>query len=265
MFLAITIILIVLSLVCHEAGHWYEMHKRGVSVVEAGLGFPLPYISKFLQIRFTWSRFPGTTFTLNPLLLGAYVKPSREGERLMEAMPYRECAPIYGAGPLANLWFAWVALLAYVGMTGGGNFMRILVISVVMSLITIFRRAFVMYLVPVLGTLACVLLGFMLNKSGLTPPATPNDSGLGGPVTIVRFASQIAKDFPSAVYFAGMMSANIALLNMIPFFGFDGGRIADALLRRWPRFQAVFRSIGMMLLVLLLVTVLAVDCKGLLS
>ncbi len=40
MLFTVTIALIVLLLVFHEAAHWFEMSRRKISVVEAGLGFP---------------------------------------------------------------------------------------------------------------------------------------------------------------------------------------------------------------------------------
>jgi regulator of sigma E protease len=82
-------------------------------------------------------------------------------------------------------------------------------------------------------------------------------SQLGGPVRIVSMTSQVeAMGVPSALAWLALLSANLAVLNAVPFPGLDGGRLAfllgEVLLRgrRNVRVEQAIHFIGLFLLML---------------
>lgn len=257
MLLTITIVLILLSLVFHEAAHWFEMSRRGIPVVEAGLGFPT---GRWLQIRFHWSRFPNTTFTLNPLLLGAYVKPSDRGQKMVDALAYKEYATIFGAGPLANLLF-WLLIFfikplidSHTSLTNPQNQFLMFCVFSIMAFIVYARGALSAYVVPVMGLLAIVLIVVTLAKFG--------SKGVSGPVGIIEAAKKSSSGgLAEAVDFAGFMSLNLALLNALPFYPLDGGKIVDKLIGRLgERTQNIFRVVTTAVIFALILGAILGDC-----
>lgn len=258
MLFTITIALIVLSLVFHEAAHWFEMSRRGIPVVEAGLGFP---IGRWLQIRFRWKRFSGTTFTLNPLLIGAYVKPSDRGQKMIEALPYKEYATIFGVGPLANLLF-WLMIFfvrpvidSQISLANPQNQFMMFCVFSIMAFVVYARGALSAYVVPVLGLAAIVLIVMTLAKFG--------QKGVSGPVGIVEAAKKSSSDgLISALSFAGLMSLNLALLNALPFFPLDGGKIVDKIIGRFgARVQNIFRVVTTAVIFALILGAILGDCS----
>jgi regulator of sigma E protease len=82
-------------------------------------------------------------------------------------------------------------------------------------------------------------------------------SQLGGPVRIVAETSQVAASgAPALLYWLALLSANLAVLNAIPFPGLDGGRLAFLLGevlargRRNVRVEQAINLIGLVVLML---------------
>jgi membrane-associated protease RseP (regulator of RpoE activity) len=247
MYLAIAIVLIILSLIAHEAAHAYEMVKRGVPIEEAGLGMPIKFLP---HARFRLSKFPNTLFTINPLLVMAYVKPSPAGEKIIQALPTNEQITIYGAGVVANIIFSAVLYILFIALDPQLSFidsrpLLITVSAVIISLLVWFgRKFFCKYIVPLLGLATIILIAFTLAKIG--------GKALGGPATIGKMANQFSTSVAMAFNFAAVMSFNIALFNTLPIYGLDGGRVVDALLWRFGRTQAIFRKLGIIFLFILM-------------
>lgn len=73
------------------------------------------------------------------------------------------------------------------------------------------------------GRLLTLLVGGLVQLVSGRVPA----SQLGGPVRIVTETSQVAASGASALlYWLALLSANLAVLNAVPFPGLDGGRLA---------------------------------------
>ena len=255
MFFAITLALIVLSIICHEAGHWFEMSKYGVPVSEAGLGFPF---FKKLQIRFKLKKWPNTVLTLNPLLLGAYVSP-RDGYKAFDNLPYKHAATICGAGPLANvIFFFVVSILAglvapNVTYTNPHNLI-LWGCFLAMALITFLARKYLSYILPLLGIASTAYLFHLMAKQNIAPL-----DGLAGPVGIIKIAKKASLTLHDSLSFAALISLYIGQANTIPIFPLDGGRAVDVLLKRWPLARNLFRSLGVMLIILIFVFVTTKD------
>ncbi|MBP9738103.1 site-2 protease family protein [Candidatus Saccharibacteria bacterium] len=115
MLLALGLVLFVLLVVVHEYGHLIAAKRNGVEVEEFGIGFPPR--AKVL------TKNDGTTYTLNWLPLGGFVKMKGEHDAATEkgsfgAARFYQKLLIIGAGVLMN-WLTAVVIftiLAFVGM-----------------------------------------------------------------------------------------------------------------------------------------------------
>lgn len=100
--------------------------------------------------------------------------------------------------------------------------------------------------------LTVLVAGFIKLITGQVPT-----SEMGGPVRIVSMTSQIAATgLASLLYWLALLSANLAVLNVVPFPGLDGGRLAfllgEALSRgrRNLRVEQAINFIGLVVLML---------------
>jgi regulator of sigma E protease len=89
---------------------------------------------------------------------------------------------------------------------------------------------------------------------------------VGGPFSIIHMAKEAAEEGVSSFFFLmGVISVNLALMNLLPIPVLDGGNIAQALLegitRRplSPRTRMVAQAIGLALLVTLMIVVFGND------
>ncbi len=178
---------------------------------------------------------------------------------MIEALPYRESAAIFGAGPLANLLF-WLAVFFLEPFFDPGvslaNPQNQLIATATFSLIAFViyaRKALSAYVVPLLGLATIALVVFALLKFG--------SQAVGGPVSIVKAAGKSSSNFVSALHFAGFMSLNLALFNALPIYPLDGGKIVDKLVGRLgERTQNIFRMFGIALVLALILGVILSDC-----
>jgi regulator of sigma E protease len=95
--------------------------------------------------------------------------------------------------------------------------------------------------------------------------ATPS---VGGPIEIFRVTGQVAQyGLPTFLKLVGVLSVNLAVLNILPFPGLDGGRLffvlLGALMRRRlsPQIEAAVHAVGFLLLLILLVVVSIADIR----
>ena len=95
---------------------------------------------------------------------------------------------------------------------------------------------------------------------------------LAGPVGIFAITSQAASiGVLALINFVGILSVNLAILNIVPFPALDGGRLLfigiESLFGRkvLPRIEAAIHTVGMAILIILLLAVTAHDIKRLIS
>jgi len=95
---------------------------------------------------------------------------------------------------------------------------------------------------------------------------------MGGPIMIAQLAGETAKaGWIPLLTFMGMLSVNLAFINIIPIPGLDGGHIfillIEAIIRKPLSLKAkmVVQQIGMAFLLLLMVTVIFNDVGRLLN
>jgi regulator of sigma E protease len=102
----------------------------------------------------------------------------------------------------------------------------------------------------------------------LAPRAATGGPTVGGPIEIFRITGQVAQSgIPTFLKLVGVLSVNLAVLNIVPFPGLDGGRLFFVLLRGIfrvrlsPQAEAAIHAVGFVLLLLLLVVVSISDIR----
>lgn len=109
-----------------------------------------------------------------------------------------------------------------------------------------------------------VILGFYGVFAGLFKGKIPQD--VAGPVGIFALTSEASKVGVFAVInFIGILSVNLAILNVLPFPALDGGRLFFIFLegvigrKVLPKIEAAIHTVGMIILLALLLAVTAHD------
>lgn len=115
-----------------------------------------------------------------------------------------------------------------------------------------------------------IAIGVISMIAGLFRGIIPSD--VTGPVGIYSLTSQAASyGFTSLVNFVGLLSVNLAILNILPFPALDGGRLLFILLESvlgkkiLPKVEAVIHAVGMALLLLLILAITIGDIKKLIN
>jgi regulator of sigma E protease len=115
-----------------------------------------------------------------------------------------------------------------------------------------------------------VINGFLDIFKNLFAGQAPKD--LAGPVGIFAITSEAAKVGTLAlINFLGILSVNLAILNIIPFPALDGGRLLFVFIegvigkRVLPKIEAIAHTIGMVILILLILAITARDIQRLIT
>ncbi len=232
----------------HELGHFLSARKAGVKVYEFSIGFPFtPKIATLFRHR-------ETEFTLRLLPLGGFVSFSRGGDeeaRDLFGVSSLNRALILSAGSLFNIGFAFLTFVLVFAAGKHLPFMQAVQSSaeIVWSVIR--------------GTIEFLVKTFSGQGSW---------EGLAGPVGIAALAGKAAaKGLLNIVYFTGMLSLSLGIMNLIPFPALDGGQLVMLLIetiRKKPlsvkTYQA-FNLVGFALFILLSVLVTYKDVVKLMA
>ncbi len=115
-----------------------------------------------------------------------------------------------------------------------------------------------------------VVLGFVTIFSDLFKGQAPKD--VSGPVGVFAITSQVAKTgILSLINLLGIISVNLAILNIIPFPALDGGRllfiVIEAIFGKKvaPKLEGVIHSVGMAILLLAILAITIKDVRGLIK
>lgn len=102
----------------------------------------------------------------------------------------------------------------------------------------------------------------------LAPPAQAPAPQVGGPIEIFRVTAEVAqRGIAPTLLLMGALSLNLAVLNILPFPGLDGGRLFFVLVggvfrrRLTPEVEAAVHAVGFVLLLTLLVVVSIADIR----
>ena len=209
----------------HEFGHFIAARKTGINVYEFSIGFPFsPKIA-------TLFRHKETEFTLRLLPLGGFVSFSRnedESETIEFLKEDRwKRGIIISAGSIFNIIFAF------------------LIIAVALMLgkhISLFDAA-----IASLNTIEVVSISTIQLIFNLFSGNGSMDS-LSGPIGIAVMAGKAANaGFINLIYFTGLLSLSLGILNLLPFPALDGGHLiilAIESLKRSPLSQRTYQIVG---------------------
>ena len=113
-----------------------------------------------------------------------------------------------------------------------------------------------------------VITGFVKLFSDLFGGVVPQD--VAGPVGIFALTTEAAKfGILPLINFIGILSVNLAILNVLPFPALDGGRLLFVAIESVfgrkvvPRVEATIHTVGMIILILLIVAITASDIRKL--
>ncbi|MFH1866891.1 MAG: M50 family metallopeptidase [Patescibacteria group bacterium] len=233
MITAITVVLVIISLILHELAHAKAMHKAGIKLELISIGIPCP-----LKIRFYLPKlWGGVWLQFTPLLIMAYVKPTQGGMLKLINLDYKQTADIAGAGPLTNIIFAAILLLIGRLIYEEQNLWLVIwsvPTLVLVSIPIIFfsgRQIISRFVLLPLGIAATIFLIWGL----ITTPLET----VTGPVEIWGIISQ-STNLGSAMINAGLISLSIALFNILPIGSLDGGKIIEAIMRRLSKRKMVY-------------------------
>ena len=115
-----------------------------------------------------------------------------------------------------------------------------------------------------------VVSGIFQIFTDISAGQAPKD--LAGPVGIFALTSEVYKvGVLALINFIGILSVNLAILNIIPFPALDGGRLLFVALESifgrkiLPRVEAAVHTVGMIILLILIFAITARDIRGLIS
>ncbi len=115
-----------------------------------------------------------------------------------------------------------------------------------------------------------VVLGFVNIFTELFQGRSPKD--VSGPVGVFAVTTEVAKTgILPLINLIGIISVNLAVLNIIPFPALDGGRllfiVIEAVLGKKvaPKVEGVIHSVGMAILLLAILAITIKDVRGLIS
>lgn len=250
MYIALTVALVLFSIVLHELGHAFAMWSRGVEIEAMGFWFG-PFGLKLTLGPFTCRFGNNVRFTLGLLPLGAYVRTSKKGLESMEHLSYADSARITGAGIVANLWFAFF-LLVLRGVIDARFFSNrfavgLILVSGIGAIVLWFWGGYVM---PPVGATLLGLIAFSIVAIGPTEAVV-------GPVGTGKLIIQYAFGMPQALSLAAILSLSLGLTNMLPIMPLDGGQAVRILIeKKAPRLRSAYGRLSACLFAALLACVL---------
>lgn len=192
-----------LLILVHELGHYVVGKRNGIGVAEFAIGW---------GPRLFGRTFGGTLWTLRALPLGGYVRWADEGQGSFFTVSARARARALFAGPLANLLLTTLLLAVLYGPVQGGG---------ARALWQAFRTT-----VGMIGWWFAMLADLLQGEG----------AALSGPVGIAQVtAEQAVAGLEHFLFYVAVLSLNLGLFNLIPFPGFDGGRLIFVLVERLRR------------------------------
>ncbi|MEK7630239.1 MAG: site-2 protease family protein [Patescibacteria group bacterium] len=206
---------LLFTIIFHETAHWLAMRRLDIEIEEVGIGYPVKFLPSW---KFKIGKFPA--LVISPLLIGAYVKPTEEGERKLNNLSYKDKASIYGAGVVANLVFA--AMITMIIGIFTGHLSKIGYLFIALPIVILFfRDFFCRYIIPLLGAIILFLIpaGLFLGWFQLI-----------GPIETFREAGNM--DWLQSLTFLIVISFSLAVMNILPLTPLDGGLIAKELIKK---------------------------------
>ena len=248
LYIALTILLIVLSIFCHEYGHLWAMHKYGIKVKKMGIGLPLSFLT--LKIQHPKICF-GVPLYLSPLVLLGYVQP--EDEEYLAQLNTEKQLHIDGMGILMNIIFS-----ACMSILASRNITTSVLSAIIAIVVLVFNKEICKYILPVLSLSTIVFVPIIfVNTVRLVPDA--------GHSTSVQVSSVFAliTGYQEALLMASLISIGLAAINILPLVPLDGGKIISIVGRIWLSERVVKTYEVLTILIMIIITLVSIYDTGL--
>jgi membrane-associated protease RseP (regulator of RpoE activity) len=226
---------IVVVTVIHELAHAFFMMRNKVEMKTIALGFPPLVLKKQVTIKRIQEK--PITLGLSPFLLGAYVNPTKEGQKYLDSLPLDKKLLIYGAGVVSHFILIPSLLIVpylfdptwHLSVVSWG----IAATSGVLSLLFFVRPLFASVAILAVGSLFLGAIVWSILAVGLGQTAVgPIGMGL-----LAGEASTFAKMF--TLLFA--VSLTLGAANAMPMMPVDGGHMLFAFLEKFIDAQKLLR------------------------
>lgn len=247
MIVALGAFLFVFALIVfvHELGHYLAARKAGVSVYEFCLGFPIgPRLCTLFQYK-------ETAFTVRLLPLGGFVSFNQDSEpraNAFQAASLGQRALILSAGSACNIGFAFGIIVLVTIMTQG------LSLSAALN-----RSTEVIWLIVV--STGDALWRLLAGQGDM--------DHLMGMVGIAHLAGEAATyGVAPLLYFSGLLSLSLGLMNLLPLPALDGGQLLLLLIegvRRKPLTTQTVQAVNLIGLAGLLLLSIFVTYRDLIT
>lgn len=210
-------ILVLLSVIAHEAGHAYELIKNGGKLKTFGIGIPIPkvpYIS--LQVN-------NISFELHPFLVGAFVEPVDDG--WVESASNIKLKRFYAGGFMGNMVFAVISIVIVFLATSPLNIAPLLA----MSVIAYYLRDYIYSAMPYIGivmlcTLLYLILGDIMSGTFLAKSSIIRfDESMRTAITQNDIPNQFS--LLKTILAGALVSFVLGVGNMMPITFLDGWHI----------------------------------------
>ena len=196
----IILVIIGMLILIHELGHFLAAQMVGIPIKRFSIGFG-PKIWKFKSGE--------TEYWLSLILLGGYLLPSIEDENEFFQIPICKRVLFTIGGPVANIVFP-LFLFAILNVVESG-----------FSLNGIFIKPF------------SQTIGFLNHLLYSIPHLLSQPDQISGVVGIISQGGQfIGADMLKVMDFSILISLNLAVFNLLPIPGLDGGKLILYLLER---------------------------------
>jgi regulator of sigma E protease len=230
----------------HEFGHFITAMMLGIKVYEFSIGFPFsPKIA-------TLYRHQETAFTLRLLPLGGFVSFSNdinEGESLdFLKEPQWKRGIIISAGSIFNIVSAFLILIvAYMFIK------QIHLFDAMIASLQTLETA-------VVGTVKLIVRIFSGNSSM---------ANLSGPIGIAVMAGKaVNAGFANLLYFTGVLSLSIGILNLLPLPALDGSHLiilAIESLKKKPLSRQTYQVISVAGMAFFIILTLIISYKDIVN
>ena len=258
MYVVIAILFFGLLIIVHESGHLISAKLCGVKVNEFAVGMGPAILKK---------QKGETLYSLRCIPFGGYCAmlgeddqaeiPEEEKERALNNKPIWKRLIIFAAGSFMNFLLGFVIILIVVIVFNFGE-------------VSVWR------IIAHSGKLTLNFVKLVWESLGMLVSGEAGLSDLSGPVGIVDIMADTAESAASASdawfmlsYLGSLISVNLAVMNMLPIPGLDGGHIFLMLVRFViekitgkelnPKFEGIINAAGLMLLLALMAFIMLQD------
>lgn len=188
------ILLICFLIFIHELGHFIAAKASGIPIARFSIGFGPALFSRKIK---------GTEYCICAFPIGGYVMPDGIDEITdLYNIPLQKRLFYTLGGPLANIIFASFCVLLLNMISGNISFYSIVIDPIYQTMLYLYK-------------IACSI--------GLIFTHTNQLSGIIGIVT--QGSDFVGMDIKRLINFATLLSANLAVFNLLPLPPLDGGSI----------------------------------------